>query len=129
MAPGAGSVQSSVRGARDRFGRGGRFGQAAGNPFPVFGFLEPPAALPCTENPRVVGSIPTLATTPNPLIRMSLPPRQAGHRASMAGAIGLSGIRWVVRSAQRPRARLRQHAVCYTEITPDLFKGSWKVSS
>jgi hypothetical protein len=48
-----------------------------------------------TENPRVVGSIPTLATTPNLLILMPLSPRQGGHRASMAGTIGLPGI-WSV---------------------------------
>ena len=46
----------SVGRARNRFGLAGRFGQPAGNPFPVFGFLVPPAGLPCAENPRVVGS-------------------------------------------------------------------------
>jgi len=92
MAPGAGSVGSSAGRARDRFGRGGRFGRAAGKSFPVFGFLAPPAALPCTENPRVGSSILALATTPNPLIRMPLPPRRGGRRAAMAGTIGLLGI-------------------------------------
>jgi len=86
------SVRSPVGWARNRFGRGGRFGRAAGNPFPVFGFLATPAALPCTENPRVDGSIPSLATTSNFLIPMPLCPRQGGHRASMAGTIGLFGI-------------------------------------
>ena len=36
-----------------------------------------------------------LATSPNPLIFMPIPPRRGGHRASMADTIGLLGIGWV----------------------------------
>lgn len=47
-----------------------------------------------TESPRVVGSMPTLATTTNSLIHKPILPRRGGHRASMAGTIGLPGIGW-----------------------------------
>jgi hypothetical protein len=69
MAPGAGSVRDSVGGARDRLGRGGQFGRSTGNPFPVFGFLAPRAPLPCTENPRVDGSIDPKWLKPIPALR------------------------------------------------------------
>jgi len=66
-----------------------RFGRPAGNPFPVLGFLAPPTTHPCTENPRVDGSIDSNRLEPIP---MPLCPRQGGHRASMAGTIRLLGI-------------------------------------
>ena len=50
-------------------GRAGRFGRAGGNPSPVFGLLAPNSALRATENPRVDGSIPSLATIFNLMIR------------------------------------------------------------
>ena len=48
---------------RDRFGRAGQFGRPSRKPFPVFGLLAPKLGLRRTENPRVGGSIPPLATT------------------------------------------------------------------
>lgn len=83
------SVRSPVGWARNRFGRGGRFGRAAGNPFPVFGFLATPAALPCTENPLVDGSILPLATTLNPLILMPILGWWAQNRVPPGDTIGL----------------------------------------
>ena len=50
-------------GVRNRLGRAERFGRPLPNPFPVFDLPAPNRALRRTENPRVVGSIPTLATT------------------------------------------------------------------
>ncbi len=44
-------------------GSRGRLGRLGRDPVPVFGLLAPSPTLSCTENPRVVGSIPTLATT------------------------------------------------------------------
>jgi len=57
MAPGEGSVRSSVGWARNRLSLGDWFGQPVGNSSPVFGFLAPNQALRATENPRVDGSI------------------------------------------------------------------------
>ena len=49
----------------------------------------------------------TLATIPNSLNVMPLSPRQGGHRASMAGTIGLRGIGWVGTTASRFKVRSR----------------------
>ena len=56
------------RSVRDGLGRAGRFGRPAGNSCPVFGLLAPIGALRRTENPRVDGSIPSLATIFNLMI-------------------------------------------------------------
>ena len=47
----------------------GRFGRPRENSSPFFGLLAPNRALRGTENPRVDGSIPSLATTSNSMIR------------------------------------------------------------
>ena len=54
----------SAPASRVRYGLGlaGQFGRPAENSFPALGFLVPPEALRCVENPRVAGSIPSLAT-------------------------------------------------------------------
>jgi hypothetical protein len=52
------------RGVRHGLGRGGRFGRRPREPFSFFELLAPNRALRRTENPRVDGSIPSLATTP-----------------------------------------------------------------
>ena len=58
---------------RDRLGRARRFGRSTGNSLPVFGLVTPNRGLRRTENPRVDGSIPSLATTSNSLNRMRFP--------------------------------------------------------
>ena len=60
-------------GARHGLGRAGRFGRPAGNALRFFAMFAPNGALRATENPRVVGSIPTLATTPNSMNLMRFP--------------------------------------------------------
>ena len=65
---------------RDRLGRAGRLGRPRRKPFPVFGLLAPSGALRRTENPRVGGSIPPLATTPNFLKRNGFPASPADYR-------------------------------------------------
>ena len=60
-------------------GRGGSVGRRR-NPFPVFGLLAPSRALRRTENPRVGGSIPPLATTSNFLKRNGFPASPADYR-------------------------------------------------
>ena len=85
---------------RDRFGRAGRFGRRRRNSFPVFGLLAPNRALRRTENPRVDGSIPSLATTPNPMKRIGFGhhPRTIGRRGGgNRPTIGLSEIGSVAR--------------------------------
>ena len=47
---------------RNRVGESGRSGQPRKSPLPVFGLLAAIAELRCAENPRVGGSIPSLAT-------------------------------------------------------------------
>jgi hypothetical protein len=66
---------------RDRLGRAGPFGRAARNPLPVFGLVRRNRAVRRTENPRVGGSIPPLATTPNSMtrIRFSASPADYGR--------------------------------------------------
>jgi len=54
---------------RDRLGRAGRFGRSAGKLFPVLGLATAKRVLRRTENPRVGGSMPPLATTSNFLNR------------------------------------------------------------
>jgi len=54
---------------RHGLGRGGRFGRPVENSFLVFGLLAPNRTLRATENPRVAGSIPALATISNSMIR------------------------------------------------------------
>jgi hypothetical protein len=48
----------------------GRFGRRREYSFHFFDFLAPDRALRCTENPRVDGSMPSLATISNSMIRM-----------------------------------------------------------
>ncbi len=71
-----------MRGVPVRYGLGreGRFGRPAGKLLPVLGLATAKRALRCTENPRVGGSIPPLATTPNFLKRMSFPASPADYR-------------------------------------------------
>ena len=59
------SVVGSKLSVRYGLGRAGRFGRPNRKPCPVFDLLTPNRALRRTENPRVGGSIPPLATTPN----------------------------------------------------------------
>jgi hypothetical protein len=47
---------------------GERFGRRRDNAFRFFDLLAPSAALRATENPRVDGSIPSLATISNSMI-------------------------------------------------------------
>ena len=63
-----------------RLGRAGRFGRPARKLFPFFGLLAPNGPLRRTENPRVGGSIPPLATTPNFLKRNGFPASPADYR-------------------------------------------------
>ena len=92
-------------------GRAGRFGRSRENSSPVFGLLAPNRALRCVENPRVDGSIPSLATTFNFLNGMRFRVSPADYRASFWPekrlTIGLSEIGWV---APAPFTR-RQAAV------------------
>jgi len=59
-------------------GQGGSVGPPE-NSSCVFGFLAPNRALRCTENPRVDGSIPSLATISNPMIRNGFRASPADH--------------------------------------------------
>jgi len=78
----AGQVRSgSSLPVRDRLGRVGRFGPPTRKSFPVFGLLARKLGLRWTENPRVVGSIPTLATTSNSMIRIGFRHRLRTIRA------------------------------------------------
>ena len=64
-----GTVRSvGVYEVRYGLGRRGRFGRPVEILFPFFSFLAPNVALRATENPRVDGSIPALATTSNSMI-------------------------------------------------------------
>ena len=83
--------RAAVGEVRNRVGRQSQFGGPTRKPLRVFRLGTQNFGLPRSENPRVDGSIPSLATTPNSLILMPLSPRQGGHRASMAGTIGLFG--------------------------------------
>ena len=58
----AGFGRPSPFGVRNRLGRAGRFGRPRRNAFTVFDLLPPNLALRRLENPRVDGSIPSLAT-------------------------------------------------------------------
>ena len=66
----------------------GRFGRPAETPSRFFGLLAPNSAFRCLENPRVDGSIPSLATTSNFLIFMSFRASPADHRAPFCPEIG-----------------------------------------
>ncbi len=79
LALGEGLVRSSVGRARNRLGRAGRFGQPGENSSPVFGLLTPNQALRATENPRVDGSIPSLATISNWCIPVTWFTPHSGH--------------------------------------------------
>jgi len=62
-----------------------QFGRPVENPYRFFGFLTPNRAFDCIENPRVDGSIPSLATTSNSMIYNGFQPSRADHPwASMA---------------------------------------------
>ena len=61
----SGARPASAPGVRYGLGRRGRFGRPLKNAFRFFGFLAPSRALRRLENPRVDGSIPSLATTSN----------------------------------------------------------------
>ena len=79
MGPRAGFGRSGpVRLGIGSVGRGGSVG-AARNPLPFFVLLAPNRALRRTENPRVDGSIPSLATTPKFLIRNGFRASPADH--------------------------------------------------
>jgi hypothetical protein len=69
-------VRRKIRAARS----GGAFGRPSGNAFPILGFFAPPTPLPCTENPRVDGSIPSLATISNWCIPVTL---RGQHQSSL----------------------------------------------
>ena len=73
---------------RDRLGCEGRFGRPSGKPFPVFGLLAPNRALCWIENPRVDGSIPSLATTFNFLNFMRFLASPADYRGRFCPEIG-----------------------------------------
>ena len=68
MAPAPGFGRLGPRGVRDRLGRAGRFGRPGEIPSRFFDLLAPNRALRWIENPRVDGSIPSLATTSTFLI-------------------------------------------------------------
>jgi len=74
-----------------------RFGRSRGNAFPIFGLLATNRPLRRTENPRVDGSIPSLVTISNFLIRN-------GFRASPADYREVGGSR-------HPLPRLPIHRV------------------
>jgi hypothetical protein len=65
---------------RDRLGRAGRFGRGARKLLLVFRLATPNRALRRTENPRVGGSIPPLATIPTFLKRNGFPASPADYR-------------------------------------------------
>jgi hypothetical protein len=66
--PRAGVRSGGRSGVRHGLGRGGWFGRSWTNALRFLGFLQPKQAVSCPENPRVDGSIPSLATTSNVLI-------------------------------------------------------------
>jgi hypothetical protein len=65
---------------RHGLSRGGRFGRPVENSFLVFGLLAPNRTLQATENRRVDGSIPALATISNSMIRNGFRALPAGYR-------------------------------------------------
>ena len=73
---------------RHGLGRAGRFGRPRRNPFRLFGLVAPNRALRRTENPRVGGSIPPLATTPNFLKRNGFPASPADYRRPLGAEMG-----------------------------------------
>ena len=97
-----------VRIARFQFGIGsvGRGGSVADEKtLAGLRLGAPKRALPRTENPRVGGSIPPLATTPNSLKRNGFPASPADYRlrggAEKRPTIGLSEIGSVARATTR----------------------------
>jgi hypothetical protein len=113
----AGAVHSShpthsVRSGSVWARSGGAVRSARGKPFPVFGLLAPNRPLRRTENPRVDGSIPSLATISNSMncngFRASpadypwpdgTDPRTIGKWVGLAGAVHPTGRRAGQRSA------------------------------
>ncbi len=81
-------------GARYGFGRRGWFGRPVENPFPFFGFPEPNRALRGTENPRVDGSIPSLATISKFLICNGFRVSPADHPWALMADLRTIG-KWV----------------------------------
>jgi len=76
------------RRVRHRLGRRGGFGRPLENLSPVFSLLAPNRALRCTENPRVDGSIPSLATISKFMICMGFRASPADYQASFCPEIG-----------------------------------------
>ena len=64
MDPRAGVRSTGPSEVRYGLGRRGRFGRRQKNALRFFDFLQPKQAVSCLENPRVDGSIPSLATIP-----------------------------------------------------------------
>ena len=58
----------------------GRFGRPTGRLLRILSLPAPSRALRRTENPRVGGSIPPLATTPNSMKRIGFPESPADYR-------------------------------------------------
>ena len=65
--------------ARNGFGRVGRAPVPPEKRYRIFDLLASGATVPATENPRVAGSIPALATIPTSMNRKRFPPSLADY--------------------------------------------------
>ena len=87
--PRAGARSAGEPGVRHGLGRAVQFGRHDENSFALFALPAPNRGLRRTENPRVDGSIPSLATTPKFLIGN-------GFLAPVCGDLLLGGDRQLV---------------------------------